>query len=183
MKTRLLHIALLIFCLLLPTSSRAADFGAAFLESGIGGRALGMGSAFAAVADDASASYWNPAGLIRAHGKVFLASHQPLSLDRQHDSISFALNLRRELGFGITWLHAGVNNIEGRTTDGRPTGDIEDAANAYYVSVGRALGRRLANEADGVVEVGVAVGRAGRLDEANLTSTLGARHTGLHGVV
>jgi long-subunit fatty acid transport protein len=144
LKTRLLHIALLIFCLLLPTSSRAADFGAAFLESGIGGRALGMGSAFAAVADDASASYWNPAGLIRAHGKVFLASHQPLSLDRQHDSISFALNLRRELGFGITWLHAGVNNIEGRTTDGRPTGDIEDAANAYYVSVGRALGRRLA---------------------------------------
>lgn len=104
-----------------------------------------MGSAFIAVADDASAPYWNPAGIIRAQGKAFLASHQPLSLDRLQNSVSFTLNLRRELGFGFTWLHAGVGNIVARTADGRQIpGEIDDSENALYVSASRALGRRLA---------------------------------------
>ena len=37
----------------------------------VGMRALGMGGAFLAVADDASATYWNPAGLVT--GSVFSA--------------------------------------------------------------------------------------------------------------
>lgn len=36
-----------------------------FLAIGVGGRALGMGSAFTAIANDVSAGYWNPAGLTR----------------------------------------------------------------------------------------------------------------------
>jgi opacity protein-like surface antigen len=44
------------------------DFGAAktanaFLEIGPGARAVGMGEAFTAIADDVSSLYWNPAGL------------------------------------------------------------------------------------------------------------------------
>ena len=35
-----------------------------FLWYGVGARALGMGRAFTAVADDASAMYWNPGGMI-----------------------------------------------------------------------------------------------------------------------
>ena len=144
MKTHLLCTTLALATLLSGAPLGAADFGGAVLEIGIGSRALSMGSAFAAVADDATAPYWNPAGIIRTKGKVFQASGQRLSLDRHHDSISFALNLRRELGFGMPWLHAGVKNIQGREFDGRPRGEIEDATNAYFVAVGRALGPRLA---------------------------------------
>ena len=34
-----------------------------FLKLGGGARALGMGGAFVTIADDATAGYWNPAGL------------------------------------------------------------------------------------------------------------------------
>ena len=56
-------IAFFALFLLLPAVARAQTFG------GIGTRAEGMGGAFVAVADDASAVYWNPAGL--ATGATF----------------------------------------------------------------------------------------------------------------
>ena len=36
---------------------------AAFLEIGVGSRAIALGGAYAATADDATCMYWNPAGL------------------------------------------------------------------------------------------------------------------------
>jgi hypothetical protein len=51
------------FLLFLPAVAGAQTFG------GIGSRAEGMGGAFVAVADDASAVYWNPAGI--ATGATF----------------------------------------------------------------------------------------------------------------
>ncbi|MET0211945.1 MAG: conjugal transfer protein TraF [Vicinamibacterales bacterium] len=47
----------LVLALVLPASARAQSFEV------LGTRAAGMGGAFVAVADDASAVYWNPAGL------------------------------------------------------------------------------------------------------------------------
>ena len=38
---------------------------AKFLSIPVGARAVGMGGAFVAVADDASSLYWNPAGIAR----------------------------------------------------------------------------------------------------------------------
>ena len=34
-----------------------------FMSIGVGGRALGLGGAYAALAHDITAGYWNPAGL------------------------------------------------------------------------------------------------------------------------
>jgi hypothetical protein len=129
--------------LLMAAPLSAANFAAAFLETGLGTRGLGMGGAFVAAADDASAAYWNPAGLANATGKSLQTSIQVLSLGRRQNSASFALNLRGDLGVGFAWMHAGVE-AQGRTPSGQRTGSIEDSENAFYVAMGRALGERLA---------------------------------------
>ncbi|MEE3258280.1 MAG: PorV/PorQ family protein [Candidatus Latescibacterota bacterium] len=124
------------------TTAHPADFAAAFLETGLGTRGLGMGT-FVAIAADASSPYWNPAGLARLRGKALQTSLQSLSQDRLQNSASFALNLRGDMGFGFAWSRASVDKIDGRTASGQYTGPIEDGANAFTVAVGRTLGPRL----------------------------------------
>jgi hypothetical protein len=46
-----------------------------FLKVGLGARPVGMGGAFTAVADDATAVYWNPAGLTAMVGTEALAGY------------------------------------------------------------------------------------------------------------
>ena len=46
-----------------PGQTVTVKYGADFLAGGVGARALGMGGAFVAHADDATAGYWNVAGL------------------------------------------------------------------------------------------------------------------------
>ncbi|MXZ01934.1 hypothetical protein F4Y93_15325, partial [Candidatus Poribacteria bacterium] len=78
MKIRLFYFSILIASLILTTSVKAADEGAhtaEFLSHGVGARALGMGSAFVAIADDATATYWNPAGLTKVKKHSFSAMY------------------------------------------------------------------------------------------------------------
>ena len=46
-----------------PALAANGEAGFAFLKLGVGARAMGMGSAYVAVADDPTALHWNPAGL------------------------------------------------------------------------------------------------------------------------
>jgi len=121
----------------------AADYAGAFLETTVGARGLGMGGAFTAAVDDASATYWNPAGLARNRGRGIVASVQPRSLDRKQSSIAGAFNGRGGLGFGFAWIHAGVDDIVGRTGSGAPFGNIENGENALIFGLGIPLNPRL----------------------------------------
>ncbi|MCU0613190.1 MAG: PorV/PorQ family protein [Candidatus Eisenbacteria bacterium] len=52
---------------------RVGISGLQFLKIGVGARALGFGGAFAAVADDASTLFWNPAGIVQAGRSAFVS--------------------------------------------------------------------------------------------------------------
>lgn len=62
---------------LMTQSISAANYSNEIMAIGVGARALGMGGAFAAVADDSTAVYWNPAGIgIPQTVRISLSNHQ-----------------------------------------------------------------------------------------------------------
>jgi hypothetical protein len=55
--------------------AKVGTIGGQFLKIGVGARAVGMGGAFVSVADDATAIYWNPAGIARIQKSVISINH------------------------------------------------------------------------------------------------------------
>jgi hypothetical protein len=84
-------------------------------KNGIGARALAMGGAFVAVADDATAVCWNPAGLAQL-GDTRLAgmSTDLFGLGITHQYVG-AVTSFANLGIGLGWERA---SIDGQVVDG-----------------------------------------------------------------
>jgi tetratricopeptide (TPR) repeat protein len=80
-----------------------------FLAWGAGARSLAMGKAFYAVSDDASATYWNPAGMTQMDRKELMAMHVDLFVDTTYDFISYVYPTSKYGVFGanLTRLYSG----------------------------------------------------------------------------
>ncbi len=105
---------------------------APYLNIGVGGRALGMGGAYTALADDANAIYWNPAGLPGVEKHEIQASHSELTQSTREDFVSYAQTMTAgTFGAAVTYLSQG--QIDGRDLAGHPTGSFtaSDAAVAF----------------------------------------------------
>ena len=91
-------VALVILTLLLTgTLSFAADIhdsagtaGAAFLKIEPGSRPVGMGGAFAGLANDINTIFWNPAGLTAVHARELTAMQHFSFVDINNQSIGYA---------------------------------------------------------------------------------------------
>src|SRR5262252_1826821 len=65
-----------ILALSLAVPAHATKYAGEFMKVPVGARAIGMGAAFVGVADDATAPYWNPAGMVYLPYKEILPQHQ-----------------------------------------------------------------------------------------------------------
>lgn len=88
-----------------------------FARLGVGARAMALGGAFTGVADDPSASYWNPAGLAQLDNLSFMAVHHRMSLDRTFNFMSAAVPVGYSGSFALSWIGLGISGIEGRTSN------------------------------------------------------------------
>ncbi|MCG3120906.1 MAG: hypothetical protein ALAOOOJD_03801 [bacterium] len=109
--------------------SKVGITAAPFLTIGVGSRANGMGGAFVATANDASALYWNPAGLARLERSELLLVHTRWIADTDFNFAGVVLPLGDfgTLGGSITSLTMGDMAV--RTIE-RPegTGELFSAA-------------------------------------------------------
>lgn len=136
--------ALVLVLVLLPTPPSFAAFNsgsrgtttANFLKLGVGARAVGMGEAYAAAADDASALYWNPAGLTRIQSRTVTLMHASYIDSSAFDYGAYAQRLGLgALGLGIQRFSAG--SIQGTDAAGADIGTFTPSDLAVSVGYAR----------------------------------------------
>ncbi len=154
MRQRIMGIILVFWFAAGAVASHAGEYAAEFLRIGVGARALSMGSAFTAVADDASAYYWNPAGLASPDRFRLHVEHVPMFGGlAQYNTANAVLSLHETLALSLSWIRLGVDDIprygtlQGTRFDrqtqkqfrssGEPDGTFQDAEDAVMLSLSR----------------------------------------------
>jgi len=138
MKIKLTTILLIVLVFtiessaqLLPTlgGQRAGISTLQFLKIGVGGRATAMGDAFIAIADDASALYWNPAGLAFLNQNEVMFAHNTWIADINQEFIGafYKFSESDVIGLSLSSLH--MENME-------VTDEFNPSGNGQYFAFG-----------------------------------------------
>ncbi|MEM1115815.1 MAG: PorV/PorQ family protein [Bacteroidota bacterium] len=146
----------LLFLPLAASGQTVVKYGAEFLASGVGARALGMGGAYVAHADDVTAGYWNVAGLdavVRPEGAYMHAERFDGAVSFDYAAVAYPISERSTIG--VSFVRSAVDDIA-NTLDaldpatGLPRPDAADfisyfsaADNALFLSYARGVSNRL----------------------------------------
>ena len=128
---------IILAVLLVPAGPAFAAETASFLNIGVGGRGLAMGGAYTALADDANAIYWNPAGLARLEKREVTASHAELANSTRLDFLAYA-HPTAQGTFAADGTYLSQSALEGRDALGHPTGNFQ----ASDAEIGFGYGRK-----------------------------------------
>ncbi len=83
-----------------------------FMALGVGGRALGMGGAFVAVANDVTAGYYNPSGLANInYPQIILMHSEQFGNLVNYDYGAVAIPYGTDMSFGLSIMRLGVDGI------------------------------------------------------------------------
>lgn len=113
--------------------SKIGTTAAKVLSIPVGSRALGMGGAFVAVADDATAMYWNPAGIGPLTQNEFVFMHSEWLADIRFDFVGLVFPLRGlgTVGFNFSAMTMDEMDI---TTEYEPEGTGETFSAGSFVA-------------------------------------------------
>ena len=144
---RYTKIAIVVFSLSLSygqitgSVSNVATTAASFLDIGIGARSLSMGGAFVAIADDPTALYWNPAGIVSIERPMAHFYHSPWIADVQFNHSAVVVPLDRSSSFGFFITSVTMDEMQVRTVKSpQGTGEYFSVSN---VALAGSYARRL----------------------------------------
>ena len=92
-----------------------------FLKLGVGARGVAMGESFVAIANDASALHWNPAGLVQFLDDQAIASHTEYVVDIKHDFFGVVYHVSDQDAVGASFSSLHMKDME-ITTETQPFG-------------------------------------------------------------
>jgi len=110
-------IKVLVVLLGIPVAFAGAQTGVAkyageFISLGVGGRALAMGGAYVALANDVTAGYWNPAGLAHInYPQIALMHDEQFGSLVNHDYGAVAIPVGSRTSIGLSLIRLGVDDI------------------------------------------------------------------------
>lgn len=110
----LLAAAVLVLC---ASPAAATKYAGEFMKIPVGARAIGMGAAFSAVADDATSPYWNPAGMVfLPYREAFLQHAEQFGSLVNHNFGGVVMPMKSEdkshrSAFGLSGTWVGVSDI------------------------------------------------------------------------
>lgn len=119
------------------SANDAGTSAAQFLTLGVGARAPGMGGAFAGVADDSTAIFWNPAGLNRLESKSLSLMHAMWFEDIAYDWVSYAQKVKNLGTFGIGVQYLSYGSIKQTDNTGLDVGSFSPSDVAVSLSCAR----------------------------------------------
>ena len=141
----LIVMALLIITVVAPRANAvsihdgAGTVGAAFLKVESGSRPVGMGGAFAGLANDVNTIFWNPAGLTAVQDQELTAMQHFSFADINNQSIGYAQRMDR-LVWGASFLGSftEIERRQGPTED--PDSTVTVGGFATGLSIAYSLG-------------------------------------------
>ena len=122
-------------------SASATPYAGEFLAVGIGARPLGLGGAYVALVDDATATYWNAAALPRNDSRELVYMHSERFGELvNYDSGSFVFRSRESAdgtrsAFGIGFLMTSIPGIRVNTTDPDTLQMIESGSDGDFDTI------------------------------------------------
>jgi hypothetical protein len=127
--------------------------GASFLNIPVGARPAALGSGYTALATDAYAPTWNPAGLGFIDTNELAGQHLSYLESIHYEYLSFVHPLARRpfaregdrstAGIGGSIQYLGSGDIPGTNMDGQSIGDFSSYYAAYSVAYGQSLSEKL----------------------------------------
>ena len=108
-----------------------AKIGLSYLKIGVDARAAAMGDAYTAVADDASATFWNPAGLAGSEKNSVILMHNSWlqSMNHEFASIQFVSG-NHNIAVSLNMMSVTGIELRDETASETPIGETQ-ALNTY----------------------------------------------------
>jgi hypothetical protein len=119
-RTKITLLRTAVICAVLAafaTPALAVDkYAAEFLKVGVGARAMGMGGSFVSLSNDASATYWNPAGLVQIGSTEALLMHASqfggvVNHNSGIVSIPIGSSDKKNAAVAVTFIRLAVDDI------------------------------------------------------------------------